>query len=190
MPSKQNRDKRKKAEHAFIAIRVDGYDVSAEASISHQVAQPQYAFGDLTDDEPVYKYVTHLKITGTATHPEERAGERYELTVYGDDSPSRNVHLALRDVQVRNDYNSPQYRDYRGRRIPIVNPIPGFTILTRDRGDGTWMSSINLAPRLVSDMLALLGTGRTVYLALHECKERRARWIRRFGLQTIDPAEE
>ncbi len=190
MPSKQKHGRPKQAEHSFIAIRVDRYDVGAEASINYQVEQPQYAFGDLTDDEPVYKYVTHLKITGAATHPEERAGERYELMIYGDDSPTRNVHLKLRDVQVKNDYNSPQYREYRGRRIPVVNPIPGFTILNRDRGDGTWMSSINIAPRLVSDMIALLGTGRTVYLALHECKARRVRWVRRIGLQTIDPATE
>lgn len=110
--------------------------------------------------------------------------------IYGDDSPTRNVHLKLRDVQVKNNYNSPQYREYRGRRIPVVNPIPGFTILKRDRGDGTWLSSINIASRLVSDMIALLGSGRTVYLALHEFKARRVRWVRRIGLQTIDPATE
>jgi hypothetical protein len=79
---------------------------------------------------------------------------------------------------------------YQGRRIPVVNPIPGLTILNRDRGDGTWMSSTNIAPRLVNDMLVLLGTGRTVYLALHDYKERRVRWVRRFGLQAIDPATE
>jgi hypothetical protein len=37
----------------------------------------------------------------TATHPEERAGERYELMIYGDDSSRRTVHQALRDVQVK-----------------------------------------------------------------------------------------
>jgi hypothetical protein len=52
------------------------------------------------------------------------------------------------------------------------------------------MSSINIAPRLVNDMLVLPGTGRTVYLALHDYKEQRVRWVRRFGLQAIDPATE
>lgn len=69
MPSKQKRGRPKQAEHSFIAIRVDRYDVGAEASINYQVEQPQYALGDLSDDEPVYKYVTHLKITGQLRTP-------------------------------------------------------------------------------------------------------------------------
>jgi hypothetical protein len=44
--------------------------------------------------------------------------------------------------------------------------------------------------RLVTDALVLLAKPETLFVALHEHKIDRARWIRRISLQTTDPAEE
>jgi hypothetical protein len=174
-----------------VAVRMDGYEARISASVNYSVEEPKYAIGRLGDDEPVYEYVTHLTITGTAIQPAERAGERYELTIYGDDSPSRCVNLKLKDVQVRDEkYNSPQYREYRGRQLPVVRHIPGLSTVEKERGAPTHRAWLNVAPRLVSDMLVLLASGRATYVDLHEAKENRHRWIRRIELQTTDPTQE
>jgi len=42
----------------------------------------------------------------------------------------------------------------------------------------------------VNDALVLLGQQATLFIALHERKAERTRWIQRISLQTTDPAEE
>jgi hypothetical protein len=183
-------DRKSKPKHTFLAIRVDGYEARAAASINHAVEDPRYAFVELCDDEPVYQFVTYLTIRGHAIYPEDRAGERFEFTVHGNDAPSEKLHAKLKDVQVRNDYNSPQYRDYRGRRIPVVHPVPALAFIDKNRAEQKRTVWLNVRPRLVTDMLTLLGTGRKTYISVHEVKDQRARWVRRFELQTTDPSKE
>lgn len=190
MPSKKRHAKKPLVEHFQVGLRVDKYDASVGASINHGVEEPKYAIGDLTDDEPVYDYVTHLTIIGSVVYPPERVGEQYELTIYGNDAPSRKISLKLRDVQARSEYNSPLYREYRGGSIPVVGPIPSFGFVDKNRASGRRTAWLNVAPRLVSDMLTLLAAQRTTFVSLYERKEERTRWIRRVELQTTDPAEE
>jgi hypothetical protein len=144
----------------------------------------------LRDDEPVYQYVSHLTIAGKVVDPADRIGQEYELIVYGDDAPSRNIYATLKDVQARDKYNAPKWRDYRGGSIPVVRPIPALALLNKERGTGRHSTWVNVAPRLVSDMLVLLASGRPTYVTLTEVKENRHLWIRRVDLQTTDPADE
>lgn len=189
MPRKAS-DKKPQSEHTHLAIYVDGYDVRIAASINHQVEDPKYAFGTLRGDELVYQHITYLAIGGHVTYPEKRAGERFEFTVHGDDSPAKELRATLKDVQVRDEYNCPEYREFRGRQIPVVHPIPYLAFIDKNRAEQKRTVWLNVERRLVSDMLTLLGSGRTVYVALHEVKEGRTRWVRRFELQTTDPANE
>jgi hypothetical protein len=46
------------------------------------------------------------------------------------------------------------------------------------------------APRFLNDALLLLGHGMNSFLAIHERKEKRSRWVQGVTLQTADPAEE
>jgi hypothetical protein len=188
--TRKSSDKRTQPEHSFLAIQVDDYDVQISAAINHQVENPKYAFTDLRANEPVYKYITYLKICGHATYPEKRAGERFEFTVHGDDSPSKDLRATLKDVQVRDEFNSAEYRSYRGRQIPVVHPIPSLAFIDKNRAERKRTVWLNLEPRLVSDMLTLLSSTRQLYVNLHEVKEGRTRWVRQFELQTTDPAEE
>jgi len=66
----------------------------------------------------------------------------------------------------------------------------GFALLEKIRGEATWTTWLNLAPRLVTDMLVLLGQQRPIYLAIQERKIKRTRWVQSITLQTTDPAEE
>jgi hypothetical protein len=187
---RQGADKKAQPEHTFLALQVDGYDVRISASINHQVENPKYAFDELRADEPVYKHITYLTIRGHATHPEKRAGERFEFAVHGDDSPSKELRATLRDFQVRDEYNSAEYREYRGRQIPVVHPIPSLAFIDKNRAAQKRTVWLNVEPRLVSDMLVLLGSTRPIYISVQEVKVGRTRWVRQFELQTTDPAEE
>lgn len=41
----------------------------------------------------------------------------------------------FRDVQERDEYNSPKYRRYHGRQIPIYNPPSGIGLIDKIRGE-------------------------------------------------------
>ena len=62
--------------------------------------------------------------------------------------------------------------------------------MSRGGKELAWTAWINLAPRLVSDMLVLLGMGERLYLAVLESRQGRDRWIRQLALQTINPASQ
>jgi hypothetical protein len=190
IPRRQTR-KKPSVVHTSVAILVDGYEARISASVNYSIEDPRYSIWELRPEERVFEFVTHLTITGTVTQPAELAGHRYEFTIYGNDGPSRDVNLTLKDVQVRDEkYNSPQYREYRGRRIPVVRHIPGLATVDKERGAPTHRAWLNIAPRMVSDMLVLLASGRKTYVDLQESREARHRWIRRFEVQTTDPSNE
>lgn len=187
--SKKGRQKKPDEVYTLLSIRVDGYEVRADASINYHVDQPQYA-GEIDDEDPLFQYVTHLTIVGTSTYPVKRANARYEVTINGDDSPSRGVYAKLKDAQVRGEYGAPEYREYRGRSIPVYRPPSGFGLIEKVRAEPTWTAWVNLAPRLVTDMLILLGQQRQLFLGIDERKVGRSRWVRSISLQTTDPAND
>jgi hypothetical protein len=47
-----------------------------------------------------------------------------------------------------------------------------------------------IEPRLVTDMLMILTSGRKTFLLLYEKKANRERWLTGISLQTTDPAVE
>lgn len=172
-----------------LAVRLEGHDVRIDADINVIAKYPQHALQ--TDDaDPVYKYVTRLTLQGTVTYPSERAGDRYTITVTGDDSPSRQVSPTLKQLQDRDQYGAPKYRPYRGGQIPAYRTMPGLGLVDKVRGEPAWSGWANVEARLVSDMLVLLGTRRDLYHAVEERKIGRTRWIDGVGLQTTDPADD
>jgi hypothetical protein len=176
-------------EYTFLAIRVERYNASAEASLNLDLKMSRPLFA--RDDHLVYTFASTLKISGVSTYPESRAGERYEVTVRGEAIHAGDFNLTLRDVQKRDAHGVPVYRTYRGERLPIYQPPPGIAFIERRRGEAIWDLGVFVAPRLVSDMLVLLAQPhRPLFLSLHEKKLGRQRWIESIGLQTTDPAEE
>jgi hypothetical protein len=66
----------------------------------------------------------------------------------------------------------------------------GLTTIEHRRGDHVWAAWVFVDPRLVTDMLMILISGRSTYLSLYEKKADRRRWITDVSLQTSDPAAE
>lgn len=189
MPRTIKRQKQPEEEHTHLALRVERCDASVEAAINYNVYAPESAWNS-DDDDPLYRLTTRLTVAGISTYPEERAGETYEVTIYGDNLGSGDIRATLKDVQERDEHGSPKYRQYRGRQIPIYKPPRGMGLIDTIRGEPRWTVWLRVSPRFTSDALALLDNGRSLYLAIHERKMNRTRWVQSVSLQTTDPAEE
>lgn len=125
------------------------------------------------------------------THLAIRVEHSYEVTIYGDNLGSGDIRATLKDVQERDEYGSPKYRQYRGRQIPIYKPPPGMGRIDKIRGEQRWTAWLRVSPRFTSDALALLSNGRALFLAIHERKTNRTRWVRELAndrpCRRIDP---
>jgi hypothetical protein len=175
--------------YAQLAVRLERYDIEAGVDVNFLLEHPELALHD-ADNDPVFGHTTQLVLTGTATYPTDRAGECFELTIRGDEGPSTRVGLTLHDMHMLDNNRVPRYREYRGQTFPVYRSVPGIASMSRARKTSPWTAWIILAPRLVSDMLALLGMRGRLYLAILESKQGRERWIRQLSLQTRDPANE
>lgn len=190
MPPKKKQTRKPQEVHTDLVIQVESYDVEIDAAVNHVVYAPQYAW-NLDDRDPLYTFTTRLVIRGISTYPQGRAGDQYVLTIYGDDAPSRDIHLTLKDVQKREDkYGSPQYKEYRGKRIPVYEPPSGFGLIEKVRGEKQWTAWLHGPTRFTNDLLTLLGHNRSLFLSLRERKNDRARWVHGVSLQTTDPMAE
>lgn len=189
MMAKRRRKKKSDVEeHTYIAIRLDGYEVSADASVNMNLRTFPPLFVD--EDDPVLEYVTSLEITGISTYPDERAGEVYKITIRGDEKYVSEKLLSLKDMQARDESRIPIYKAYRGEDYPVYNKFPGITTLNKRRGEKLWDAWVRLSPRLVSDMLVILSGDRPLYMSIHERKANRKRWIESISLQTTNPEDE
>jgi hypothetical protein len=153
---KRKTDRKDEASQTQLGVRVERYDVEAGVDVNFHLERPHLAFHD-PDNDPLFEHVTQLVLSGTATSPSDRAGECFTLTIRGDDSPSTRVGLTLHDMQLFDEYHAPRYREYRGQTVPVYRSVPGIASLSRTRKASPWTAWINCAPRLVSDMLVLLG---------------------------------
>lgn len=187
MPRREKRSEKSTDEHTHLSLRIEDHRVRAKAGISLYAHNPQYAWRD-TQDEPLYQFETHLKLSTICTDPGNRAGDRYLVSIYSDVSP--DFYRKLKDVQAVNADNVRQYRTYRGRRIPIYKPPLGIGSLEKTRGEASWQGTVWATPSYVSDLMTLLGHHHQLYLKIHEKRIERQRWIQSIGIQTTDPAEE
>lgn len=62
--------------------------------------------------------------------------------------------------------------------------------LEKKRGEPRWHAAIGVQPRYATDLLVLLGHDQHLYMAIHERKIERHRWVQGITVQTSDPAEE
>ncbi len=180
---RKNRQKRPDDEHSYLAIRVDDYEVNIGATVNHNALAPQFAWNS-GDDDPLFEFVTRLVISGTISYPEERSGARFEITFLASNTGSEDIRLTLKDVQARDEHGVPEYRTYRGRQVPIYKAPKGMGLIDKVRGELSWVAWLRVSPSFVSNALALLGSGRGLFLAVQERTSDRTHWIQSANLQT------
>lgn len=187
--AKRRAHRKARPAHEHLTILIDTYHVSASASIHHDVYAPQYAWR-LDLDDPLYLYEIALMIDGTGIDPKAQEGHTFEVRLYGDDAPSRELDWKLSDVHDRDKHGAPRYRSYRKRQIPVFWEPKGMALLNKERGADRWDAWIPARTRFIDHALRVLREERMRYLSLHIVRESRNRWVQRVELQTTDPREE
>jgi hypothetical protein len=173
-------------DYVSLSVRVSRFDVTVGASINiHLRTTVPYAWDD---SDPVVAPDFQIVIAGICTYPEHRANDLYEITVYGE--RLAREHLTFEQIRVRDKYNVPVYRKYRGQDYPVFNVPPGVATVERLRGTREWRTALFVEANIASRMLAVLSLGRDVYASIDERKIDRQRWVRGISLQTTNPADE
>jgi len=179
--------KRNEDEYTALSIKVESYEVAVGVSVNLNLQTPvpiRYS-----DDDPVFTPDLKLEFVGTSTYPEQRAGDRYEIVVYGE--RAEKEQLKLKDIHVRDKHELPVYRTYRGQEIPVFKPPPGIAVLDKRPGIREWSLWVFVVASVARDMLTLLtASRRPLYLSILERKIDRQRWVQSLKLRTTDPAYE
>jgi hypothetical protein len=181
--------KRKVTESQKIPLyaRVESYDV--RSSLGFNLHLLGYIRDHIEDDTQVFESTTQLIVRGIFSEPKDRVGEHIELTLHGQKTP--RYDLQVKDIHARDKDNRHLYRTYRGGRIPVLDMPAGIATIERRRSDrNIWAAWVFVEPRLVTNILMILTSGRATFLSLYERKADRRRWLTNIDLQTTDPSAE
>lgn len=108
-----------------LGVRIEASEARVDAGVNIDARHPQYALS-FNEDDPVYTYVTRVTFKGVVTSPPERAGDRYEIAVSGDEAPSRRVSPPLKQLQERDEVGSPKFRTTEVAASPSTARSPGW----------------------------------------------------------------
>lgn len=180
------RTKKPVEEYSLISIKVRDHKARVGASVNHKARDKRYQHDELR----VYQFDSYLEISGICTYPENLVGDRYQFTVYGDQSAEGDLNQRLSSYHVRGKNGDPKYRKSRGRYLPVYEISKGVGFIQKERGVNSWNGCIWVPNETVAMMLALLNTMGALFVELHERRIARSRWINSLTLQTTDPAYE
>jgi len=170
----------------FLGIEIEHYDANIDISINHKARDKRYIYSN----PKVFHYYTKIEIQGPLVYPDERMPGTYNITIYGDEREDGEFTSRLDNYHVRGNDGDPIYRKDRGKEIPIFDAPSGVGYLEKIRGTDDWKGCAWLPPVIVTNMLTLLPHVSPLYLAIHELKIDRVRWMNGISLQTIHPSIE
>ncbi len=147
--------------------------------------------GKVRWDRIAYKgFDSNLEIAGICTYPEERLGQRFSITVRGNQPDQGDLNVRLQEFHVNDKNGDPKYRKLRGYDRPVYDVPKRVGLLEKVRGENSWHGWICVPEITVAVMLTLLERRRPVFVEMHERRVERNRWINGVTLQTADPAYE
>jgi hypothetical protein len=180
------RTKKPVEEYSLISIKVRNHKARVGASINHKANDKRYQYDELR----VYQFDSFLEIAGVCNYPEERSGDRYQITVYGDQPDEGDLNARLKEFHIKDKNGDPKYRKSRGHYLPVYEIPKAVGFLQKERGENSWNGCAWVSDQTVSMMLTLLERNGPVFAELHERRVARNRWINGLTLQTTDPAYE
>ena len=131
-----------------------------------------------------------MEISGICTYPENREGDKYLFTVYGDQSDEGDLNARLKEFHIKDKNGDPKYRKSRDHYLPVYEIPKGIGFIQKERGVNSWNGCIWVPNQTVAMMLTLLDKMGALFVELHERRIARNRWINSLSLQTTDPAYE
>jgi hypothetical protein len=173
-------------EHTHLAIRVESYSARVNAGINP--ALYGNSLRDIFPEDFVVESSLGLEVRGVCTYPPPRADQKFELSVRTENAS--RVAQRVKDIHTRDATNAPQYRKHRGELYPVYDLPAGLGLIEQRRGENIWAGWVFAEPKVVTDMLILLGQNQPSYLSINERKIERHRWIWHMSVQTDDPAAE
>jgi hypothetical protein len=105
-----HRAKKPVEEYSFISIRIQNHKARVGASINHRAKDKRYQHDGLR----VYQFGSYLEIAGICTYPEERSGQRFFITVRGDQPDQGDLNARMQEFHVKDKNGDPKYRKTRG----------------------------------------------------------------------------
>ena len=102
-------------EYSFISIKIQNHKARVGASINHSAKDKRYRHDGLR----VYQFDSYLEIAGICTYPEERSGERYVLTVHGNQPDRGDLNARLQEFHAKDKNGDPKYQKLRGCHQPV-----------------------------------------------------------------------
>ena len=172
--------------HTHLGIRVEKVEARIGTGLNHDLVS-RNPFSDSPKDF-VFEFGAAVVFHGVAIYPPERQGEKFEIQAVA--KVSGRPRLTFKDVQEHDKDGLPVYRKRRENQVPVYRPPNGLGVLERRRYDEVWYSYLFVEPAFCSNALAMIGLNRQLYLAVHEVKVERRRWIRGLSIQTTDPTDE
>lgn len=174
--------------YTILSILIDDYQAQTEIGINVHLLGTG-SFG-IDDEAPIHITDSRLWLSGSCTHPEERTGERYEMSLVAPTKPNPWMDRRIKDLHTRYANGSPRYAKRRGDLEPIYAEPPPVAWLKKIRGENTWSVHMWVAPQMITHGLGILASGKSVYLSIYERRISRKREVRSLSIQTTDPAEE
>lgn len=188
MPSKKSRKRNNSPKYTFLTITVDDYKVRITTGPNSQILGSTRYVKD--DDEHAIVSNTVLELKGLCTDPEDRAGERYEITLLGGSSDTGILGQKIKDLHRKSKDGFHEYRQYRGRNYPVYEDPPELGLVEKVRGESRWIAWASVHQQMITDALILLSGNRPIYASINEKKFERKRWVQSISVQSTDPAIE
>jgi len=109
------RTKKPIEEYSLLSIRIQNHKARVGASINHRAKDKRCQHDELR----VYQFDSYLEIAGICTYPEERLGDGYSITVYGNQPDEGDLNARLKEYHVKDKNGNPKYRKSRGYHQPV-----------------------------------------------------------------------
>jgi hypothetical protein len=100
------RAKKPVEEYSLLSIRIQNHKARVGASINHRVNDKRYRHDGLR----VYRFDSALEIAGLCSYPEDRVGEGFFITVYGNQPDEGDLDARLREFHGKDKNGDPKYR--------------------------------------------------------------------------------
>ena len=171
-----------------LGILIDDHQAQTQMGINiHLLGTGSYG---LDEEAPVHVAESMLSLHGTCIHPEDRAGDRFDVSLFASIPRDHEWTPRIKDLHASDANGAPRYAKRRGVREPVYAEPPPVALLRKTRGHRAWVICMRAEPQMITHGLLILATGKPVYLSIDERRVNRQREVRRLGLQTTDPAEE
>ena len=180
------RKKKSSVTYELLSIPLSGYRASVDASVNPYARDKRHHYRD----PKIYQFLTSVELEGVCDYPEERSGESYVISVHGWETEEGKFEARLSGRHVTDEDGTRKYRKVRGEEIPVYDVPEGLGLIEKVRGEKRWTGFCWVSPRTVSDMLLLLPHVSPLYIAIHERKVGRTRWINALSLQMSHPGFE